>query len=73
MLLARLWTEHGVPNGVSIGEIRERAKGTEGICNLIERSVILIKQTPTPTPELTGSKTPFKEHTWRNLWLQLLM
>jgi hypothetical protein len=69
MLAANHYTEHGVPNGIPNGGVRERTEGTEWFCNLIGRTIISTNQTP--HQELPGTKPPTKEYTWRDPWLQL--
>jgi hypothetical protein len=65
MLTANHWTEHGVPNEVPKGGVREKTEGAEGVCNTIERTIILFTQTPPPL-EIPGTKPPTMEYTWRN-------
>ena len=45
MITPNHWTEHGVPNGVPNGGIRERTEGAEGVWNLIGRTIISTNQT----------------------------
>jgi hypothetical protein len=47
MLIANHWTEHGVPNGVLSGGVRERTVGAEGVCKPIRRrTIVSTNQTP---------------------------
>jgi hypothetical protein len=51
-----------VTNGFPNGQVRERNKGAEVVCNPIG-GTISNNQT---TPELPGIKPPTKEYTWSN-------
>jgi hypothetical protein len=62
MLAVDHWTEQGDPNG----GVRERTKGTEGVCNPRRRRTTI---STNQTPELPGTKPPTKEY----IWLQLHM
>jgi hypothetical protein len=67
MLTANHQIEHGDPNGGVGG----RNEGAKGVCNSIGRTTISTNQTP--PPELSRTKSPTKEYTWRHPWLQLYM
>jgi hypothetical protein len=64
MLAANHWTEHG---DHSEGD-REKTEGVEGVCKPNIRTTISSNQT---SPELPGIKSPTKEYTWCNTWIQL--
>jgi hypothetical protein len=54
--------------------IRARIVGAEGICNPTRRTTISTNQTPPPPKKnLPGTKSPTKEYTWKDPWLQLDM
>jgi hypothetical protein len=60
MLTVNHWTGHGVPNG----GVRERNwRGLQRIA----RTTVSTNQT---SPEISGTKPPTREYTWRVPWLQ---
>jgi hypothetical protein len=65
VLAASHLTEHRDPNE----EVRGRTEGTEEVYNPIRRTISTIQT----TPETPATKPPTKEHTQRDLWLQLHM
>jgi hypothetical protein len=63
MHTAKHLTEHRSPSGGFKG----KTKGAEGVCNPKGRTTST-NQTPA---ELPGTKSPTKEYTWKDPWLQL--
>jgi hypothetical protein len=49
-------TEHGTPNGILNGGVREKTEGAEVVCNPIGKTISTI-QFP---PEFLGTKPPTK-------------
>jgi hypothetical protein len=64
MLATNLWTEHWVPNG----GVRERTIGTEGVCSLIQGTIVSTNQTSQSSqglnhqPKTTHGRTHDSSH-----------
>jgi hypothetical protein len=59
--------------GTLMEELEKVPKELKGFATPMKEEQYQPTNTPTPTPELPGTKSPTKEYTWRDLWLQMHM